>query len=82
MVDKYGVNPEQLETRGMGELQPIADNDSDEGRQMNRRVILVIPSDEPSDEGRVSAVYHLNLSLPEESDSSGNMEEFLIAAKQ
>ncbi|MEY3017593.1 MAG: hypothetical protein RL336_728 [Pseudomonadota bacterium] len=82
MIDKYGVNPEQLETRGMGESQPIADNDSEEGRQMNRRVILVIPSDTASDEGRVSAVYHLNLSLPEETDSSGNMEEFLIAAKQ
>ena len=82
MVNKYGVNPEQLETRGMGESQPIADNDSEEGRQMNRRVILVIPGDAPSEEGRVSAVYHLNLSLPEETGSSGNMEELLIAAKQ
>lgn len=82
MVNKYGVNSEQLETRGMGESQPIADNDSEEGRQMNRRVILVIPGDAPSEEGRVSAVYHLNLSLPEETGSSGNMEELLIAAKQ
>lgn len=46
MVEKYGVNPEQIETRGMGENQPIADNTSEQGRAQNRRVILIIPKAE------------------------------------
>ncbi len=46
MVEKYGVNPEQIETRGMGESQPIADNTSEQGRAQNRRVILIIPKAE------------------------------------
>lgn len=41
-VRKYlvqsGVAAEQLEANGYGESQPIADNDTDEGRRANRRV--------------------------------------------
>ena len=41
-VRKYlvqsGVAAEQLEANGYGETQPIADNDTDEGRRANRRV--------------------------------------------
>ena len=41
-VRKYlvqsGVAAEQLEATGYGETQPIADNDTDEGRRANRRV--------------------------------------------
>ncbi len=33
-----GVAANQLEATGYGETQPIADNDTDEGRQANRRV--------------------------------------------
>lgn len=80
MVDKYGVNPEQIQMRGMGESQPIGDNDTEEGRQMNRRVILIIPHDAPADDQ--TALRHLNLSLPEETNSSGEMVEIQIAAKQ
>ncbi|MFW5967870.1 MAG: OmpA family protein, partial [Persicimonas sp.] len=42
-----GVNPEQVDARGLGEERPIADNESPEGRAMNRRVeILIDPADE------------------------------------
>jgi outer membrane protein OmpA-like peptidoglycan-associated protein len=36
------VDPNRLETIGMGEGMPIASNDSEGGRQMNRRVTMKI----------------------------------------
>jgi outer membrane protein OmpA-like peptidoglycan-associated protein len=36
------VNAERLTAEGYGESRPVADNDTDEGRQKNRRVDLVI----------------------------------------
>ena len=38
----YGIPEDRLETAGHGEAQPVADNESDEGRALNRRVELVI----------------------------------------
>lgn len=35
---KRGVSKNKIEARGYGESQPIADNDTEEGRQRNRRV--------------------------------------------
>jgi OOP family OmpA-OmpF porin len=37
-----GVNPDQLSTAAFGFSQPIADNDTEEGRAMNRRVGFTI----------------------------------------
>lgn len=39
-----GVNPEQVVASGEGELNPIASNDTAEGRSQNRRVEVDIPS--------------------------------------
>jgi len=39
---KRGVAPERIETLGMGKRQPIASNDTEEGRAQNRRVEFVI----------------------------------------
>jgi outer membrane protein OmpA-like peptidoglycan-associated protein len=36
-----GVPPDRLGTVGHGEAAPVADNDTDEGRQRNRRVELI-----------------------------------------
>ena len=45
-VKKYllqrGIAGDRMTTRGFGETKPIADNDSDEGREMNRRVELQV----------------------------------------
>ncbi len=41
---KLGIADERLTTVGYGEAQPIADNDTDEGRELNRRVELRILS--------------------------------------
>jgi outer membrane protein OmpA-like peptidoglycan-associated protein len=36
-----GVNAARIATKGMGEAQPVADNDSTEGRAKNRRVEIL-----------------------------------------
>lgn len=38
----HGIAPERLKAEGFGESRPIADNNTDEGRQKNRRVVAVI----------------------------------------
>ena len=37
-----GVQSSQIETQGLGKTQPVAPNDSNEGRQKNRRVEFII----------------------------------------
>jgi len=37
-----GVAPNRMQTLGFGESQPIADNATEAGRQMNRRVVVTI----------------------------------------
>lgn len=39
---KYGVNPSRLSAAGRGEYNPIADNDTAEGRTKNRRTQIII----------------------------------------
>lgn len=38
LVDRYAIDPERLLVSGLGEGDPIADNDSERGRSRNRRV--------------------------------------------
>lgn len=42
LVEREGIDAGALETRGWGESRPVASNDTDEGRQRNRRVEAVI----------------------------------------
>ena len=43
-LSAHGVQPARLGTRGFGETQPIASNDTDPGRAANRRVeIKIVP---------------------------------------
>lgn len=41
LIDKFDVSPSRLSAKGYGEAKPIADNNTNEGRQRNRRVIAV-----------------------------------------
>ncbi|WP_020410449.1 flagellar motor protein MotD [Hahella ganghwensis] len=41
-----GVDPKRMAAVGYGEFQPLARNDTSEGRQRNRRVVLLIAKDE------------------------------------
>ena len=40
-LSSRGVDPARMASKGFGESQPIAPNDTAEGRQLNRRVILL-----------------------------------------
>jgi chemotaxis protein MotB len=39
-----GVNPATLTAQGMGEADPVASNDTPQGRAQNRRVELTLPN--------------------------------------
>jgi outer membrane protein OmpA-like peptidoglycan-associated protein len=41
LVEQHGIAKQRLEARGFGESQPVASNDTEEGRTWNRRVELV-----------------------------------------
>lgn len=56
---KNGVRPERMSAIGYGEYQPITDNTTEQGRNQNRRVVLVVMGDvdprypaPPPDDGR------------------------------
>jgi chemotaxis protein MotB len=42
IVDEKGISPERISAIGYGEYQPVAPNGTKEGRQLNRRVEIVI----------------------------------------
>ncbi len=44
LVKTHGVSPERLSAVGYGEYHPIADNSTEQGRQKNRRVDIVVLS--------------------------------------
>ncbi|MBW7470344.1 flagellar motor protein MotD [Marinobacter sp. F4218] len=45
MLTIEGIEPERLAAVGYGRFQPVARNDTDEGRRRNRRVVLLISRD-------------------------------------
>ncbi len=47
LVEHGGFAADAVDTRAYGESRPIATNDTDEGRQKNRRVEITITSDPP-----------------------------------
>ncbi|PCH85525.1 MAG: MotB protein [Piscirickettsiaceae bacterium] len=60
LFTKYGIKPKRLSAVGYGEFHPIEDNDTQEGRERNRRVVIVIQSNAISrfaeqDDAKISA---------------------------
>jgi outer membrane protein OmpA-like peptidoglycan-associated protein len=47
-----GVDPSRIQTSGLGEAYPVADNTSPGGRQLNRRVEIIIGNDSAEVAGR------------------------------
>lgn len=41
LAEKMGIPASLLEARGFGESNPVADNSTQEGRQQNRRVVII-----------------------------------------
>ena len=50
LTTKLGVDPTRLTSRGYGETKPIADNGTNEGREMNRRVEFIIVKQEAAED--------------------------------
>ena len=57
LIEQYHISPNRLSAAGYAEFHPVSDNDSAEGRRLNRRVDVVIlrsakansvPTEEPS----------------------------------
>ena len=42
LMAQAGVDPSRMDTDGWGQEKPIASNDTDEGRAMNRRTELIV----------------------------------------
>ena len=42
LVNEFGIQPGRVDAIGFGEARPVADNDSEEGRAINRRVEAVV----------------------------------------
>jgi outer membrane protein OmpA-like peptidoglycan-associated protein len=40
----YGIDKNRVQSIGYGETNPVASNETDQGRQTNRRVVIVIPN--------------------------------------
>jgi outer membrane protein OmpA-like peptidoglycan-associated protein len=51
---QQGIAAPQITARGMGKTEPIATNDTPEGRQQNRRVELVLSGDAIGDNASAS----------------------------
>jgi len=48
MVER-GIDPDRIETEGRGESQPVDTNETEEGRQNNRRVEFTILGDDTAE---------------------------------
>ncbi len=40
-IQKYGIDPGRIDTKGYGESRPVADNKTENGRRLNRRAIAI-----------------------------------------
>jgi chemotaxis protein MotB len=67
LVENYGLDPLRISAAGYGPYRPVASNESNQGRKLNRRVDLVITSGGP---GRASNAAPLS-SPPRQSDTVG-----------
>ena len=42
LQNHFGINPQRLSAAGRGEFNPITDNDTEVGKQRNRRTEIII----------------------------------------
>jgi outer membrane protein OmpA-like peptidoglycan-associated protein len=42
LVETFGIDAAKISTEGFGESRPVATNETNEGRQQNRRVVANI----------------------------------------
>ena len=42
LIEDFGIEPGRVTAQGFGEQLPVADNETEEGREANRRVVAVV----------------------------------------
>jgi len=52
LFTKAGVDPLRMQVLGLGEFRPVAPNDSADGRNSNRRVVIVVMEQKAADGGQ------------------------------
>jgi chemotaxis protein MotB len=69
---EHGVDPERLGIVGWGQYRPAADNTSTDGRNKNRRVLVVVLSDKAGPRRFYANSDAINTSADDETDTSQN----------
>ncbi len=45
LVKYLGIAPSRIQTQGLGKEGPVADNQTEEGRQKNRRAVIIVSAE-------------------------------------
>jgi chemotaxis protein MotB len=69
---QHGVDPERLGIVGWGQYRPAADNESEDGRNKNRRVLVVVLSDKAGPRRFYTNSDGINTTADDETDSSSD----------
>lgn len=70
LSEQAGVDPRRLGAVGYGEFRPVADNNTAEGRALNRRIAIVVLSEELVGSDAVAKIAPLQLRLPPDSSAT------------
>ncbi|WP_417549169.1 flagellar motor protein MotD [Methylophaga sp.] len=70
LLDRFGIEPGRMSAIGYGEFKPITDNETELGRQKNRRVVLVILGS--SESRRTLEVFDDQLNPPASNDENSS----------
>jgi len=70
-----GIDPKRISISGLGEFRPEASNDTDEGRNKNRRVKLIV-----LDDGHASIPDELRASVPENDGAEPRVAQRPVAS--
>jgi len=70
VLSAHGVAPDRLAVVGFGEQHPVQSNDTTQGRNANRRVVVVITSTDPAHPDDTLGTYRPPAASPESSSST------------